>query len=197
MKHIYLRIEISFLLLSISALALLINHDSGAQNIIEGKIWSGSDTVKLGENKVPDSLASDAGDTSKALLAKKEIDWSSGKIIELPEMNISSKTKQLKLILSVPRMMKFIPEAPLELAAYSSDTAVVSIGQSESKNPEKPLIFPLTASPGKADIFLYYRVVNCTRGPGEACFFKEAKLKVPVTVGDYDEDVLEIHHEID
>jgi hypothetical protein len=185
------------MVVTIGIFGALSTGNSKAQNIIQGKIWSGADTVKLGNNDIPDSLKSITGDTVKAEMPAEKLDWSSGNIIELPAKEISPKTRLLKLSLSTPPTLKFIPDAPIALASTSSDPEVVTLGESESKNPEKPLIFPLVATTGKADLFLYYKVVCCTTGPEGICFFKEARLKVPVTVGDFDKDVLEIRHEIE
>lgn len=162
--------------------------DAEKPAILKGKIWSGSDTLDLGKKNLPDSLESQE---------LKEEDFFAGDIAELPARTVSAKTEILQLKLSVPRDLKFLENAPVVLKAKSSDPEIIEIGEGKGKNPEKGFIFPIEAKPGKADIFLYYRVVCCTNGGREACFFKEAKLKVPVEIGDFEEKVIRVRHDID
>jgi hypothetical protein len=157
--------------------------------ILGGKIWSGSDTLDLGNNQASDSLES--------LKMKEEDDFFSGNIAELPARTVSTSAEILHLKLSIPRNLKFIDDAPVVLKAKSSDPDIVEIGEGAGQYPEKGFIFPVTVNPGKADIYLYYKVVCCTTEGRETCFFKEARLKVPVTIGDYDETIFKIRHEID
>ena len=164
---------------------LAYSDDGGnSPSIIGGKIWGGSDTLNVGV---------------KAKSPEAEIDWSSGDIIELANRTVSSKTRKLILNLSTSGDLKLIPDAPIKLAANSSDTTIIKIEESLSTNPEKPLAFPITVSTdsGEADIYLYYKVIACESGPRNICFYKEGKLKVPVTIGENDESTLEISHEIE
>ena len=165
--------------------------------ILEGKIWGGSDTLDLGKQGVADSIIPSAGDTAIAEINEIEIDWSSKDVIELAGESISTKADLLRLKLSLPRTLKFIKDAPVKLAAKSSDSGIIDIGEGAGNDPEKGFTFPLSVNPGKAELYLYYRVVCCTIGPDVACFFKEAKLKIPVTVGDYKVEVLSIRREIE
>ena len=181
------------LLISISAIIGIWFSASKADDtekpaILKGKIWSGSDTLDLGKKTPPDSL--------EAPDAKKE-DIFTGDIAELPARKVSAKTENLRLKLSIPRDLKFLENAPVVLKAKSSDPDIIEIGEGTGNNPEKGFIFPIKAKPGKAEIYLYYRVVCCTTEGREACFFKEAKLKVPVEVGDFEEKVIEVRHDID
>jgi len=162
--------------------------DAEKPAILKGIIWSGSDTLDLGEKKPPDSLESQEA---------KEEDLFAGEITELPARTVSVKTEILRLKLSVPRDLKFLENAPVVLKAKSSDPDIMEIGDGTGKNPEKGFIFPIKAKPGKADIFLYYRVVCCTTEDREACFFKEARLKIPVEVGDFEETVIKVRHDIE
>jgi len=156
--------------------------------ILKGKIWSGSDTLDLGKKTPPVSLESPEA---------KEEDLFAGDITELPVRTVSAKTEILQLKLSIPRDLKFLAEAPVVLKAKSSKQDVIKIGEGIGNDPQKGFIFPIKAKPGKADIFLYYRVVCCTKEGREACFFKEAKLKIPVEVGDFEETVIKVRHDID
>ena len=185
------------ILILIFAMAISFSGDSKAQSIIKGKIWGGSDTLDLGKNISPDTSVAVTGDTVHVKISDPKIDWSSEDVIELPAKEISSEAKSLKLILSIPPTMKFIPDAPIALIAESSDSGIVTIGKSENVDPEKPFIFPITVNPGNADILLYYRVIACTTGPHGVCYSRGARLKVPVIVGDYDDREPEIRREIE
>jgi hypothetical protein len=167
-----------------------------AQTIIGGKIWSGEDTVRLGVNKEPDSLSSFAEDTVKFEQPAAEIDWASGDVIELPTKEISSKTNLLKLELSIPPGLKLIRGVPIGLSVKSSDPRVLKIGEGEGRDSGKPLVIPLMANPGRANLFLYYKVICDSTGTEGIRFLREEKLKIPVVVGDYDNDVLDINREI-
>lgn len=186
-------------MITIAILAINGQADDEAKTptILGGKIWGGSDTLDLRKSDTPDSNIFIAGDTSTAPKSEATIDWSSDDVIELAGKEISSKTGALRLKLSVPINLKFIKDAPVKLVAESSNPEIVAIGEGAGNDPEKGFIFPLTAKPGKADLYLYYRVVCCTKGMEAVCFFKESKLKIPVTVGDFEEKVLVIQHEID
>jgi hypothetical protein len=157
--------------------------------ILGGKIWSGSDTLDLGKNDISDSLDSQR--------MKGEDDFFSGNLIELSAKDVSIGTEILKLKLSIPRTLKFIDNAPVVLKAKSSDPNIIEIGEGTGTNPEKGFIFPVSVNPGTADLFLYYKVVCCLTEGREACFFKEAGLKIPVTVGDFEDNIIKIRHEID
>ena len=164
--------------------------------IIEGTIWGGSDTLNPAKQDIPDSIIFPAGDTVQIEESGQGIDWTSEEVVELPGKNISSKADLLRLKLSLPRTLKFI-NAPVKLAAKSSNPDIIEIGEGAGNDPEKGFVFPLSVSPGKADLYLYYRIVCCTKGHDAACFFKEAKLRIPVTVGDYRDEILNIRHSIE
>lgn len=165
--------------------------------ILEGKIWGGSDTLDLGKQGIADSIMPLAGDSAIGGKPEEEISWSSEDVIELDGKSISTKSDLLRLKLSLPRTLKFIKDAPVKLAAKSSDPGIIDIGEGAGNDPEKGFTFPLSVNPGKAELYLYYRVVCCTIGPDVACFFKEAKLKIPVTVGDYKDEILIIRGDIE
>lgn len=177
------------LMMAIAASSAYTDDTEKKPSILGGKIWSGSDTLDLGKNETSDSLVSQE--------IKKEDDYFSGNITELPARTVSTDAEALQLKLSIPRNLKFIDNAPVILKAKSSDPNIVEIGEGTGTNPEKGFIFPVSVNPGTADLFLYYKVVCCLTEGREACFFKEAGLKIPVTVGDFEDNVLKIRHEID
>jgi hypothetical protein len=157
--------------------------------IIGGKIWNKSDTLKPEIKGVEDTLQSNQSTMKDSLFT--------GYMVQLPADTISPETDFLKLKLTIPRSLKFIKDAPILLMAKSSDPDAIEIGKGEGTDPKKGFNFPLTVHKGSADLFLYYRVVCCTTGSDSACFFKEAKLEIPVTVGESDEDFLEIKYSVD
>ena len=113
------------------------------------------------------------------------------------EQSNDSRVNELRLILMVPSGMKFVPNVPMTLAAASSDTDIVTIGASESDNPERPVIFPITADSGHANIYLYYKVLTRTTGAERTYITREGKLKIPVIAGDFDDSSPEIIYEIE
>jgi hypothetical protein len=184
----------TFIVLALDA----VSDDAGkAPTIIKGRIWSGSDTLDLIKQDIADSIISPTGDTAIAEMPQEEINWSSDDIIELDGKSISTKADLLRLKLSLPRTLKFIKDTPVKLAAESSDPRIIEIGEGAGDDPGKGFIFPISVNPGNADLYLYYRVVCCTKEPDVICFFKEAKLKIPVTIGDFEETVLVLHHRIE
>lgn len=181
-----------FLIAAMMAVPLTWSYSDESQTkpaILGGKIWSGSDTLDLGKKEVPDSLESQE--------SKEEEDYFSGDITELPARTISTAADILRLKLSIPRNLKFLDKAPVILKAKSSNPDIVEIGEAAGQDPEKGFVFPITVNPGKADLFLYYRVVCCTTEGREACFFEEARLKIPVEVGDFEDKVISVRHDID
>jgi len=191
----------SFLTAAIAVLGLTVFSDDTlkAPALLEGKIWFNSDTLDLGKNDTGDSLLTLPGKTvvdeeSESIDEDKNL--FSGNITELPPRAISQNANLLKLKLLLPGNLKFIKDAPIELAAKSSDPEIIKIGKIRDQNPEKTLTFPISVKPGEADLFLYYKVVCCTTGIGSVCFFEEANLKVRIEIGDFEDDVLEIRHEI-
>ncbi|UCC80037.1 MAG: hypothetical protein JSW64_01385 [Candidatus Zixiibacteriota bacterium] len=195
------KITAGIILVTIAIPILAINaqtdDETKTPTIIGGKIWGGSDTLDLLKNGAPDSITSSMGDTIPAEKPEEVIDWSSDDVIELAGKEISSKTDVLKLKLSVPITLKFVKDAPVKLVAESGNPEIIAIGEGAGDDPEKGFTFPLSVKPGKADLYLYYRVVCCTKGLEAACFFKESTLKIPLTVGDFTETDLIIRHEIE
>jgi hypothetical protein len=197
MRNLIIMISLTTTLLAILALDVYSDDEVKSPAIIGGKIWGGLDTLDVTKKYVPDSTFSPSDDTAKAEKPAEEIDWDSDDVIELPAENISLKTDMLKLKLSLPPTLKFIKDAPVKLLASSGNREIAEIGEGKGNDPGKGFAFSLSVNPGETDLYLYYRVVCCTKGSDMVCFFKEAKLKIPVTIGDFEESAFVIRHDIE
>ena len=108
-----------------------------------------------------------------------------GETIELSQQSIDPGDASLTLQLELPSGYKLNKLAPTAVTIRMSQDQVISLapGVSQSiSNPTFPLIIPVLAREGDAAIELGLIVYYCESAKDSLCFFKEARLKLPVRV---------------
>ena len=107
-----------------------------------------------------------------------------GETIELGQQSIDPGDASLTLQLELPSGYKLNKLAPTAVTA-TSEGVVLSLGSESHRsfaNPTFPLNIPISAREGEASIELGLVVYYCESAKDSLCFFKEARLKLPVKV---------------
>jgi len=107
-----------------------------------------------------------------------------GETIELGQQSIDPGDASLTLQLELPSGYKLNKLAPTAVTATSQGEALsLGAGSAQSfANPTFPLSIPISAREGEASIELGLVVYYCESTKDSLCFFKEARLKLPVKV---------------
>ena len=107
-----------------------------------------------------------------------------GETIELSQQSIEPGDASLTLQLELPSGYKLNKLAPTAVTA-TSQGAVLSLGSDSPQsfaNPTFPLNIPISVREGEASLELGLVVYYCEAAKDSLCFFKEARLKLPVKV---------------
>jgi len=108
-----------------------------------------------------------------------------GETIELPAQSIEPGDGTLKLQLELPAGYKLNAQAPSALTiAASPGKAVTLTGGAEQvfSNPRFPVSVPIKVSEGEATLRADFVVYYCEAVKESLCFFKEARVSIPVKV---------------
>lgn len=108
-----------------------------------------------------------------------------GETIELPAQSIEPGDATLKLQLELPAGYKLNAQAPSALTIAASPGQAVSLtGGAEQTliNPKFPVSVPIKVSEGQAVLRADFVVYYCEAAKESLCFFKEARVSIPVKV---------------
>ncbi|MEK6320040.1 MAG: thioredoxin-like domain-containing protein [Acidobacteriota bacterium] len=109
-----------------------------------------------------------------------------GETIELPAQSIEPGDATLTLQLELPAGYKLNAQAPSALTIAASQSQVVNLltGGAEQtlSNPNFPVIVPIKVSEGQAVLRADFVVYYCEAVKESLCFFKEARVSIPVKV---------------
>jgi DNA-binding beta-propeller fold protein YncE len=114
---------------------------------------------------------------------------------ELPEMEIAPGTNKLSLEIKLPKGTEFTKDAPFNIEAKSENPKVISLNADSISQPMEKLEIPITASTGKALVTIDMNIYYCSGNRGQ-CYFKDGRLKIPVSVTDKGSSVLVATYEI-
>jgi len=115
-------------------------------------------------------------------LASRKIPKFTGPQIRLSTQRIAPGAKALYIEIKLPQGTKFSPGAPFYLTATSDRPHAVAIGPRKISTPAHQLVIPISPKFGKANITVEMGIYYCAEGNAGLCYFKEARLVVPVTV---------------
>lgn len=107
-----------------------------------------------------------------------------GQTLDLPAQSIEPGSSNLTVQLELPAGYKLNSEAPTAMTIATSKADVLSFNGSESKtfaSPNFPLTIPLTIAEGDATATIDFVVYYCESVKESLCFFKEARLRIPVS----------------
>lgn len=117
--------------------------------------------------------------------AAKVNDDYSGEVYRVSERDISPAAGSLSVVFTLVPTLEYAAEATPVVTAKSDDPGVIRLGQTEDQDPTGPFHFPVEIiSPGHAVVTVDYRLFCCNREDRAACFFKEGRLVIPVTVSE-------------
>jgi hypothetical protein len=89
----------------------------------------------------------------------------------------------LRLQIQIPMGTEFTKDAPFSIEVKADNPKVVTFKDKDITMPAEKLEIPFTASPGKATVTINMTIYYCSGNQGQ-CFFKDARLKIPVNVTD-------------
>jgi thiol-disulfide isomerase/thioredoxin len=108
-----------------------------------------------------------------------------GETIELGQQSIEPGDGSITLQLELPAGYKLNKLAPTSVTITTSSGQVVSLASGAAQsfaNPNFPLIVPIAAREGETSIELGLVVYYCESAKDSLCYFKEARLSLPVKV---------------
>jgi len=108
-----------------------------------------------------------------------------GQVINLPAQRVQPGEATLTLSLDLPNGYKLTPQAPSSIAVTSSDGKALSLdGQAEKllRSPHFPVTVTAHAHEGRATLRAEFVIYYCQEKKESLCYFKEARLILPVTV---------------
>lgn len=117
------------------------------------------------------------------MLRPRKMKRYAGETLELPAQTIEPGDATLTVQLELPAGYKLNAQAPTALSLSSSQGQVVSLNPEQPiRNPQFPVTIPIKVHEGDtvvtADLIIYY----CEAAKESLCFFKEARLALPVKV---------------
>jgi DNA-binding beta-propeller fold protein YncE len=105
-----------------------------------------------------------------------------GRVITLPAQEVAAGATAIDLVLQLPKGTKLNKEAPFLLKASSSKPEAVGVTATVQTKAAPRLTIPIKATGGEATLTVDLQVSYCNEGNEGLCFFKEARLLVPVKV---------------
>jgi hypothetical protein len=107
-----------------------------------------------------------------------------GETIELAQQSIEPGDVNLTIQIELPAGYKLNKLAPTAVNIATQDQVVsLSSGADQSfSNPDFPLTVPITAHEGETSLKLGFVVYYCESAKDSLCYFKEARLNLPVRV---------------
>jgi hypothetical protein len=101
-----------------------------------------------------------------------------GEIVEIPAQSVEPGAASLTLQLELPPGYKLNPLAPSAIAV----TAQPGTPEQIVRNPNLPLTVPVTLTEGETALKVDFTVYYCESEKETLCYFKEARLNIPVSV---------------
>ena len=95
---------------------------------------------------------------------------------------LSSKTSQLELRIALPAGQKLNPLGKSRVRVRTDAAEVVRLEKGEFELGSDVLVIPLQVREGKAGLELDLDLAYCDAGNAGLCYFKQARLKVPVEI---------------
>ncbi|HLG13373.1 MAG TPA: thioredoxin-like domain-containing protein [Blastocatellia bacterium] len=108
-----------------------------------------------------------------------------GDTIDLPAQTIEPGDGTLTLQLELPVGYKLNAQAPSAVTVTSSQKNIVALGndtEQSVRNPKFPVTIPVKLVEGEGAVEADYIVYYCEAAKETLCYFKEARLRIPVKV---------------
>jgi DNA-binding beta-propeller fold protein YncE len=105
-----------------------------------------------------------------------------GRVITMPAQEVAAGATAIDLVIQLPKGMKLNKEAPFLLKASSSKPEAVGVTATVQTKAAPRLTIPIKVTGGEATLTVDLQVSYCNEGNEGLCYFKEARLLVPVKV---------------
>jgi thiol-disulfide isomerase/thioredoxin len=115
-------------------------------------------------------------------LTQKTVPQFIGKVQTYPVKEVGLGTKTLDILIQLPKGTKLNKNAPFVVKAVSNLPGAVTVGSLDGLKPTVQLAIPITPKLGEATITVDVSVNYCSEGNEGLCYFKQARLVVPVKV---------------
>ncbi len=117
-------------------------------------------------------------------LARRKSPEFSGEEVRLGAVRISPKAKALTLDVLLPAGTKLNLAGPSNLKATSADVKTVEVGAFNGTMKEAKVSVPIAVKPGQTTVTLDADVYYCSKANEGLCYFKSARLHLPVEVAE-------------
>src|SRR5262249_11962427 len=108
----------------------------------------------------------------------------SGQEIKLPLARVSPKAEALTLEVMLPAGTKLNLSGPSKLKSASADARIVDVGDFKESIQGTRIAVPIRAKPGQTTVTLEADVYYCSKANEGLCYFKWARLLLPVVVAE-------------
>ncbi|HEY2951246.1 MAG TPA: thioredoxin-like domain-containing protein [Verrucomicrobiae bacterium] len=108
----------------------------------------------------------------------------SGEEVQLKPARISPQAKLLMLEIALPAGTKLNPAGPSKLKLASADAKVVEVGAFDGSINGTRVSLPIQTKPGQTTLTFEADLYYCSKSNEGLCFFKSARLHLPVVVGE-------------
>src|SRR6185436_12261598 len=105
-----------------------------------------------------------------------------GETIELPVQSIEPGDASLTFELELPAGYKLNEQAPSAVSVTASPGEIVSLSSEPIRSPRFPITIPIKVAEGDAVIAVNLVLYYCESARETLCYFKEARLRIPVSV---------------
>jgi hypothetical protein len=102
----------------------------------------------------------------------------------LGAVRISPKAKTLTLDVVLPAGTKLNLAGPSNLKASSADVKTVEVGAFNGAMKDAKVSVPIAVKPGQTTLTLDADVYYCSKANEGLCYFKSARLRLPVEVAE-------------
>ncbi|HXG23535.1 MAG TPA: NHL repeat-containing protein, partial [Chthonomonadales bacterium] len=115
-------------------------------------------------------------------LVSRKISKFTGRETRLSQQQIAPGVKALHIEIRLPKGTRLNKNAPFHIVATSDRPESVGVGPLNISAPSSKLTIPISPRAGTANITVKMSINYCAEGNEGLCYFKEAKLVVPMKV---------------
>jgi len=130
------------------------------------------------------------------MLANREMDHFSGRIINLPEQELVDGTSTLELTFKLPDGYKFTKDAPFYVTWKSGNDKALQFEVAPDEFDFSKIIFPLcvplSAANGKSDVTVDAVIYFCKES-STTCLFDNVRINLPVVINEQGNDRLKVN----
>jgi hypothetical protein len=119
-----------------------------------------------------------------------------GEIKKYPLGEVSSQSRTLELSIKLPAGMKFNHLAPFNITMSSNNSEVIKPGKFNITKGSRKFKIPVAVGPGEAILTIDLNFSYCEIAHAALCYFKNARLEIPVKVVKSGGKVFSVKYEV-